>query len=80
MENITFEGEIGRSINFSYSPLSVESMKNVIEHLVNYTGTEKELSYTVTFTEACWTKLEADSTAPNGGTWKEYVASLGWNV
>ena len=80
LKNITFEGVIGRTINFSYSPLTVESMKNVIEHLANYVGTDKELSYTLTFTEACWANLEADSTAPNGGTWRDYILSLGWNA
>lgn len=78
LRNITFEGEIGRSIDFSYSPLTVESMKSVITHLANYTGTDKEGTYTVTFNGACWEALEADSTAPDGSTWKLYVDSLGW--
>lgn len=78
LENIVFEGEIGGSINFSWSPLTVESMKSVITHLVNFAGTSSEGKYTVTFTSTCWENLEADSKAPNGDTWKNYVASLGW--
>lgn len=73
-------GKIGRDIAFSQSPLSVETMKRVINTLVNYVGTTSEGIYKLTFTTDCWTALEADSTAPDGGTWKEYVQSLGWNV
>lgn len=78
LENIIFEGEIGASIDFSYSPLTVESMKSVITHLLNVAGTSSEGKYTVTFTSTCWDNLEADSKAPNGDTWQNYVISLGW--
>lgn len=77
--NIEFEGVIGRSINFQSSPLSVASMKNIISHLKNYHGTDKDLTYTLTFSDACWEALEADSTAPDGTTWREYIENiLGW--
>ena len=79
--NIAFEGVIGKDIDFSYSSnLSIESMKSIISCLKNYAGTDYELTYTVAFDEACWTRLEEDSTAPDGTTWAEYVASLGWNI
>ena len=80
LENITIEGEIGRTITFQYSPLTVESMKSIISSLVNYAGTANESVYKVTFTESCWNTLEADSSSPSGGTWKDYVKSLGWLV
>lgn len=79
LKNITVEGEIGRSISLQFSPLTVASMKNIIEHLVNYAGTDSEETYTVKFSEDCWTALEASGTSPNGGTWKDYVElTLGW--
>lgn len=80
LKNITFDGVIGKNINFQYSPLTVESMKNIISHLADY-SVENTHIYTVTFTDTCWEALEADSTAPNGTTWREYVQnSLGWNI
>jgi hypothetical protein len=80
LKNITFEGVIGRSIGFSASPLTVASMKNIISHLANYAGTDNELVYTVTFTSACKTALDAEgNTSPNGNTWTQYIVDLGWN-
>jgi len=80
LKNITFEGVIGRGFDVSYSPLSVDSMKSIISHLKNYAGTANEYKYTVKFKGDCWTALEAESTAPDGGTWKNYVETLGWNI
>lgn len=79
--NITIEGLIGMSISFLWSvALTPTSMKNIINHLVDYSGTDKANAYKLTFAETCWLRLEADSTAPDGGTWREYVRSKGWNV
>lgn len=80
LANITFEGEIGKTLNMQWSPVTVESMKSAILHLKNYAGTDYELSYTIKFPSTRWIMLEADSTSPTGTTWKEYVASLGWNA
>lgn len=87
--NLTISGEIGQSINLQESPLSVASMKSVIYHLVNYSGTDSEFAYTLYFSEDCWTALEADGPAiPNIDTeeilpemsWRDYVGWLGWNA
>lgn len=80
LENIIVEGVIGVTVNFQWSPLSVESMKSIISCLKNYSGTSNALVNSITFSEACWAALEADSVAPDGGTWREYVQSLGWNT
>ena len=80
LENITITGVIGASISFQWSPLSVASMKSIISCLKNYAGTSNDLSYSITFNDECWAALEADSTSPNGNTWKEHVNSLGWNT
>ena len=79
LRDILFEGLIQSSIDFQYSPLSVESMKSIIGCLADY-STQNTGTYTVTFKEDCWSALEADSTAPDGGAWKDYVRNLGWLV
>ncbi len=74
LANITFTGTIPVSLNFQWSPLSVDSMKNIISCLKEGAGA------TLTFKDDCWAALEADSSAPNGGTWANYVSNLGWTV
>ena len=79
--NIEFEGLITQSPNFSYSPLSVESMKSIISHLNNYAGTSNEYAYTLTLSSASKTLLEAEgATSPNGNTWSQYIDDLGWTL
>ena len=84
LANLTItSGKIMRSIDFSYSPLTPASMKSVINALENFSGTDNELKYTVTFKVDCWTALEADSTPVDEGieyegTWRDYVTNLGW--
>lgn len=79
-EYIGFEGTIGVSINLSWSPLCPESMKMAIMCLKNYAGTDSEGAYTIKFSDTCWAALEADSKAPDGGSWADYVITLGWMV
>ena len=79
LANIAFEGCIGKTVSFADSPLSVASMKSVISCLKNLTGTSTAGVNKITFNDACWTKLEADSAAPDGGTWRSYVENtMGW--
>lgn len=78
--NLTMEGLIQRSFNFNWSPLSVASMKSIISCLADLTGTAGEGVYTIQFSSACWDALEADSIAPDGNTWADYVTSLGWVI
>lgn len=80
LKEVRFGGVIGQDISFSFSPLSVESMKDAILHLKNYKGTDSEFSHTITFTSACISLLEAEgATSPNGNTWIGYIADLGWD-
>lgn len=76
LTNVTFEGVIGNTISFADSPLSVDSMISIISCLKNI----GDHSCTITFSPTCWDALEADSSSPDGGTWKNYVESLGWNT
>lgn len=78
-EILSITGTIGKSISFQNSPLNVETMKRVINALADYSVTNNH-TYSVTFSSSCWTNLEADSKAPDGGTWKDYVYNVkGWN-
>lgn len=57
LANITFEGVIGQSINFQYSPLTKESITNVIEHLSS-TASGKTCTFKKTAKEAAFTADE----------------------
>ena len=80
LKNIIFEGVIAETINFQWSPLTVDSMKSIISCLKDFSGTTNANTKTITFSEACWAELEASGSSPAGGTWEDYVTSLGWNV
>lgn len=80
LQNITIEGEIGTTFDIKWSPLTAESAKSIITHLVNYTGTENEFVHSVLFADSVWELLNAEgATAPGNITWEEYVNSIGWN-
>lgn len=68
LANVAFDGVIGTSINFQWSPLSVESMKNIIEHLKLFTTPE----CTLTFSESCWAALDADENNVNEPWWDAF--------
>ena len=84
LRNITTEGSIGGAMNFSSSPLTVDSMKNIVLHLYDYTGTSYEYKYTVTFKTSAFEALEAEgATAEYNGTpctWAELIGFLKWNL
>ena len=85
LKQISFEGVIGRDISFAYSPLTVESMKNIITHLKDYSAdTANHYAYTVTFLTSAFEALEAEgATAEYNGvacTWTELIDNLKWNL
>lgn len=82
LKNITATGVIAKTgLSFNQSPLTVKSMKSIISCLADLSGTAGEGVYSIQFSSACWDALEADSTAPDGGTWQDYVAfKLGWSI
>lgn len=85
LKKIIFSADsvIATSINFSASPLSVESMKSIIGALKNYKGTDKEGQCKLTFSQSCWAALHnSGETAPDGSaSWTDYVKHvLGWSV
>lgn len=77
---IGFEGVIASTINISWSPLVPESTKKAILCLKNFAGTDKDLMYSVSFSEKSWELLDAEgSKAPDGKEWRDYIESIGWN-
>lgn len=84
LKNITFEGVFDKSISFSDSPLSVVSMKSIISCLKDFSGTDGEYTYTVTFKTSAFNVLESEgATAEYNGvacTWAELIDNKKWNL
>lgn len=82
LSDITVHGTIPVSISFSYSPLTVESMKSIITHLKDYSGTENAGKYTLTLKDTCKTLMtEQGAIAELGGkTYDQYITDIGWNL
>lgn len=66
------------SFSLQYSPkITVDTAKHIICSLKDYSETSK--TYTLYLHSDTWVLLDAEgNTAPHGGTWKDYVESLGW--
>ena len=84
LKHLTVEGVIGTNFSIAYSPLTKESMKSIITHLKDYSGTSNEYKYTVTFNPSAFSVLEAEgATAEYNGvpcTWAELIDNLKWNL
>ncbi len=84
LKNITFEGVIDKSISFSASPLTVESLKSIISCLKDFAGTSSQYTYTVTFKTSAFNALEEEGTTAeyNGVacTWAELIDNKKWNL
>lgn len=82
LTDINVEGVINQTISFSYSPLTAESAKSIISCLENFTGTENEFLYSISFSETTWSYLDAegDTASPFGTSWRDYIQLLGWNI
>lgn len=86
LEEITFDGEIGRDINFlSCKKLNADSVKSIVTHLKDYTSeSANQYKYTLTLNDETFNALEqADTTAEYNGeacTWAELVDNKKWNL
>lgn len=79
--NITFEGEIGQNIAFTSPNLTVDSVKSVMLHLVDYsTDTENKGKYTLTLNDSTKTAMSNLGAIPefNNKTYDAYLADIGW--
>ena len=77
----TDDSVIACSISFSYcTKMTVAQAKSIINALKDFSGTDKEYACTVKLPSALWEALDNESTAPNGGSWKDYVYNTKcWN-
>jgi hypothetical protein len=82
LENLRIKGTIYFDVSWVDSPLTLESAISVINALENYAGTDKEFTYTLTFSPTTWGYLDAEgeTASPNGNSWREYINDLGWNA
>lgn len=82
LRNLTIEGEIGKNFTMSSNgKLTIDSLKSIINALVDYTGTSNEYKCTLTLNSGCRATLEAEgATSPNGNTWIEYIDDKKWNL
>ncbi len=82
LKEVRFEGGICRSLSCSVSPLTVESMVSIINHLKNYAGTENAGKYTLTLKDTCKTLMAQQGVMDElgGKTYDAYIADIGWNL
>ena len=80
LEDITFDGKIGTNISFVNCPLNIKSIKNILLHLKDYSGTTNAGTYTLTLKDTCKTAMAELGAIPelNNKTYTEYLASIGW--
>jgi hypothetical protein len=79
LTDVTASGTIPVTISFTSSPLTAESAISVINCLKDYSGTDKDLTQTITFSATTKTALDAlGAVAPNGLTWLDYIGVKGW--
>ena len=81
LKDLVIEGTIrGTSTFQACTSLSAESAKSIINALVDYSGTDKEFTYKITFSSNTKNWLNAEgANSPNGNTWLEYAGDKGWN-
>ena len=82
LKDFTIASPIPTSLSFRYAyDLTIDSLKNIINALVDYSGTENEGTYKLTLNINCNSRLDNEgATAPGGLTWKEYIAAKGWTL
>lgn len=73
LKNIRIGGTIRGNVNMQQCPLTLESAKDVILHLINLRA-NNEYAYTLTLSEDTWALLDSD----NGYYWKEEGAYTPW--
>ena len=82
LTNFTTASPITGTLDFKQSrKLTIDSLKNIINALVDYSGTTYEGTYKLILNSTCNATLEAEgATAPNGLTWQEYALVKGWII
>lgn len=69
LSNITFEGTIGKSINFQWCPLTKASITNIVEHLSS-TATGQTCTFKKSAKEAAFTDDEWEALVSSKPNWQ----------
>lgn len=82
LRHIRISGVLSADFDIKQSPnLDLDSAKNIILHLKDFTGSEEANTHAIYFHENVWVLLDADGlTSPNGNSWRDYVYDLCWNT
>ena len=82
LAEVYFEGEIGQSISFSSSPLTVECVVHILQHLYDYSGTSDAGIKTLTLADSVKTRMaeQGAMTELDGMTYDAYISSKGWTL
>ena len=80
LRHMKVSGTIACDIDLSATMLDGESLVTVCLALKMYMGTEHEFFFTMYLTNTHWLILDGMGTAPDGNSWRDYVASKGWNT
>ena len=81
LEEINLEGKIGKSVSFvDCGNLKVESIINILTHLMDYTGSST--TYTLTLHDDCKTLMETQGEVEvlGGKTYDRYISDIGWTL
>lgn len=78
LAHVEFSGVLEKSINFQYSPLTLESAKSLINILKDFSGTSTAGTKTVTFSSTTKNLLDAAGAIFNNMSWDVYLDSIGW--
>lgn len=83
LTHLRIGGVIGNNFNVSWSPLDVESVKDVMLHLKDYsTDTENKGKYTLTLSDTSKTAMSNLGAIAefNNKTYDAYLTDIGWNL
>ena len=71
-----------KDANIVFDTSKVESMKSVITHLKDYSGTENAGKQTLTLKDTCKTLMaeQGEIEELDGKTYDAYIADIGWNL
>jgi len=81
LKEIRFTGILGKTLDFRDCPLSVDSMKNIISHLLSYRMESDAFTQSLIFSSDCWALLNESDPIDGYESWQEYIHyAYAWNV
>ena len=74
------EGEIGTNFDCTMIPVSPSTMKSILEHLYDYSGTANANIHLISFTTQAWNAFDRAYPNFNGLSGIDYAVSKGWRI